>query len=133
MLIEEGNPADATRVIPLLERQMEIFGRPPLQGTFDGCYASKENLAKAKELGVKDVAFHKKRGLKIQDMARSEWVYKKLRAFRAGIEGNIGTLKTKFGFRRCNWKGFDHFKSWLWGHVVTYNLFHLVRLEANAA
>ena len=133
MLIEEGNPADATRVIPLLERQTEIFGRPPRQMAFDGCYTSKENLAKAKELGVKDIAFHKKRGLKIRDMAKSEWVYKKLRAFRAGIEGNIGTLKTKYGFRRCNWKGFEHFKSWLWGHVVVYNLFHLVRLEANVA
>ena len=35
------------------------------------------------------MAFHKKRGLKIEDMVRSLWVYRKLRNFRAGIEAGI--------------------------------------------
>ena len=45
----------------------------------DGGYASGGNLKAAKEKGVRDMAFHKKRGLKIEDMVRSRWVYRKLR------------------------------------------------------
>jgi len=36
--------------------------------------------------------FAKKRGLSVLDMAKSNWVYKKLRNFRAGIERGISTL-----------------------------------------
>jgi hypothetical protein len=32
------------------------------------------------------VAFHKKAGLRVMDMVKSNWVYRKLRNFRAGIE-----------------------------------------------
>jgi IS5 family transposase len=55
----------------------------------DGGFASKDNLAKAKERKIKDVCFAKKRGLKETDMGRSEYVYKPLRRFRAGIEAGI--------------------------------------------
>jgi hypothetical protein len=47
----------------------------------------------AKALGVTDVAFHKKRGLAVEDMVKSRWVYRKLRNFRAGIEAGISYLK----------------------------------------
>ena len=33
-----------------------------------------------------DVAFHKKAGLRVMDMVKSNWVYLKLRNFRAGTE-----------------------------------------------
>ena len=46
----------------------------------------RDNLAQAKALGVQDMAFHKKAGLRIKDMVKSNWVYRKLRNFRAGIE-----------------------------------------------
>jgi IS5 family transposase len=35
------------------------------------------------------MAFHKKAGLRIKDMVKSNWVYRKLRNFRAGIESGI--------------------------------------------
>jgi len=133
LVIEEGNPADSTRTLPMIQRQVEIFGRPPRQASFDGCYASKDNVAQAKNLGVSDIAFHKKCGLSIADMVKSDWVYKKLRAFRAGIEANISTLKSQYGFRRCHWKGLAHFKRYLWGSVVAYNLVTLARLDLAAA
>ena len=47
------------------------------------------------------MAFHKKRGLKIEDMVRSRWVYRKLRNFRAGIEAGISCLKRAYGLARC--------------------------------
>ena len=58
----------------------------------DGVFALKDNLKDAKTLAVSDVCFQKKRGLKVSEMTRSSWVYKRLRDFRAGIEGLIAFL-----------------------------------------
>jgi hypothetical protein len=48
--------------------------------------ASTDNLTRLKDLGLTDVAFSKRRGLAVSDMARSPWIYRRLRNFRAGIE-----------------------------------------------
>jgi IS5 family transposase len=55
-------------------------------------------------------------------MAKSEWVYKKLRNFRAGIEGIISALKRAFGLDRCTWKSWKGFKQYVWSCIVTFNL-----------
>jgi len=103
VVIEAGNPADAERFIPMLERHIAANGTPPRQTTSDGGYASLDNLNQAKAMGVRDVAFHKKRGLSLESMVKSRWVYRKLRNFRAGIEANISCLKRAFGLARCTW------------------------------
>lgn len=121
-LIERGNPSDSGKFKELLNRQQEILGKMPRQMAADGGFASKDNLEKAKEEGVQDMAFGKKRGLKILDMAKSEWVYKKLRNFRAGIEGLISALKRAFGLDRCTWRDWEGFKQYVWSCVVTFNL-----------
>ena len=95
----------------------------------DGGYASTANLAEAKEKGVKDVAFHKKKGLKVENMVQSDWIYRKLRNFRAGIEAGISYLKRCFGLGRCSWKGLAHFKAYVWASVVAHNLVTLARLK----
>jgi IS5 family transposase len=63
----------------------------------DRGYASRDNLNEAKARGVEDVAFHKQRGLAVADMAKSAWVYRKLRNFRAGIEASISCFKRAYG------------------------------------
>ena len=132
-LMERGNPADTEQFMTMLERQQEIYGRMPRQLAADGGYASKDNLAKAKEAGIKDVSFSKKRGLAIEDMVKSTWVYKRLKNFRAGIEANISVLKRAFGLRRCNWSGWEGFQQYIWSSVVSYNLLVLARLKLKAA
>ena len=122
VVIEQGNPADADRLLPMLDRHIENYGKPPRQMAADGGYASRENLQEAKALQVKDVVFHKKRGLKVEEMAKSPWVYRKLRNFRAGIEAGISCLKRAYGLGRCTWKGLAHFKAYVWSCVVAHNL-----------
>ncbi|MCP4679391.1 MAG: hypothetical protein GY854_28660 [Deltaproteobacteria bacterium] len=73
------------------------------------------------------MSFSKRRGLKVADMVKSTWVYKRLRKFRAGIEGMISYLKRSFGLRRCNWRGLESFKAYAWSSVVTANLLLLAR------
>jgi len=129
VVVETGNPADAERFLPMLERHIARQGTPPRQTASDGGYASLDNLKQAKALGVQDVAFHKKRALTIDAMVKSRWVYHKLKNFRAGIEANISCLKRAFGLARCTWRGLDHFKAYVWSSVVAYNLALLVRLK----
>jgi len=115
--IEDGNPADTDLVKKILDRQNEIYSRYPLKVAFDGGFASKENLDIAKGMQIKDVCFAKKRGLHVEDMCRSQWVYKRLRRFRAGIEAGISWIKRCFGFARCTWKGLRSFKSYVWSSM----------------
>lgn len=123
----EGNPADSTLAKTMMDRQAEIYARPPRQVVFDGGFASKKNLVEIKALGVEDVAFSKGRGLAIGDMVKSSWVYKRLRDFRSGIEGNISFLKRVFGLDRCTWKSWSSFQSYVWGSIVSFNLLVLAR------
>ena len=129
VVIETGNPADAERFVPMLDRQIAIYGRPPRQLAADGGYASAANLAAAKSRGVNDVAFHKKCGLAVEDMVKSRWVYRRLRNFRAGIEAAISCLKRAYGLTRCTWKGLAHFKTYVWSSVVAHNLAVMARLK----
>ncbi len=122
VVIEEGNPADSERLLPMLDRHIDNYGTPPRQMAADGGYASKDNLRQAKALKVTDVVFHKKCGLKVEEMAKSPWVYRKLRNFRAGIEAGISCLKRAYGLGRCTWKGLKHFKAYVWSSVVAHNL-----------
>jgi len=127
LVIEQGNPADVTLAQRMISRQQEIFGQVPRQAAFDGGFASKDNLAAIKELGVSDVAFAKKRGLAIGEMAKSTWVYKKLRDFRAGIEGMISFLKRCFAMDRCTWRGFASFQAYAWSSVLAANFLIVAR------
>ena len=127
VVIEPGNPADSQRLMPMLERHQAHYGTMPKQVAADGGYASRANLQAAKAAGVEDVAFHKKRGLAIADRVKSQWVYRRLRNFRAGIESGISCLKRAYGLARCTWKGLPHFEAYVWSSVVAYNLSLLAR------
>jgi len=48
VVIEEGNPADTDKCIPMLERHMNHYGKAPRQMAADGGYASIVNLTTAK-------------------------------------------------------------------------------------
>lgn len=125
--IPKGNPGDVTWAVPLVRRHQRLFGRPPRQASWDGGFASQDNLAQCKTLGVADVCFAKKRGLAIRAMVRSEWVYDKLRRFRAGIESGISLLKRVFGLARCVWKGATGFHAYVRTAVLAANLLLLAR------
>jgi IS5 family transposase len=126
-VVLEGNPADASLADTMIERQIDLYGRAPRQAAFDGGFTSKDNLAALKHRGVEDVAFSKRRGLEIGAMVRSEWVYRRLRRFRAGIEGLISWLKRVFGLDRCTWRTLPSFRAYVWSSVLSCNLLVLAR------
>jgi transposase, IS5 family len=103
VVIETGNPADSERLLPMLERHIARYGKPPRQAAADGSYASRDNLSQAKAHGIRDMAFHKKAG--------------------------ISCLKRAYGLARCTWRGLDHFRTYVWAAVVAYNLALFARLK----
>jgi IS5 family transposase len=126
-VVLEGNPADVTLAETMMDRQMALYEQPPKQAAFDGAFASKSNLESIKSKGVEDVAFAKGRGLQVNDMVKSSWVYQRLRRFRSGIEGVISFLKRVFGLDRCTWRSFASFKSYVWSSIVAANLLVMAR------
>ena len=110
VVVESGNPADSERCLPMLRRHVETYGEPPQRVAFDGGYASRANLVDAK-LGVEHVMFHKKRGLKADDMTRGSM------ANSSAGEAGISYLKRCFGLDRCHWRGWKHFQARALGGV----------------
>jgi IS5 family transposase len=122
LIMEKGNPADTDLFPDTLDRQIKLYGRAPRQVSTDAGFASKSNAKYAKKNGVKDVCFSKPVGHFLEKLVKSDWVRKQLLRFRAGIEGNISTLKRVLGLDRCNWSGWESFKCYVWLSVIGYNL-----------
>jgi IS5 family transposase len=126
-VILDGNPADSTLAETMIDRQVELYQRPPRQVAYDGAFSSKANLEAIKGKGVEDVAFAKAHGFTVTDMVKSSWVYQRLRRFRCGIEGVISFLKRVFGLDRCTWRSLPSFKSYVWSSIITCNLLVMAR------
>jgi len=71
---------------------------------------------------VEDICFTTHPGVDVTEWVRSLQVFKKLRNFRAGIEGCISTMKRVRGPDRCTWRGFESFCSYVWLSIVSFNL-----------
>lgn len=127
LLMDRGNPADATRAIPMLERHRALMGKAPEQAAFDAGFTSAANIAAARELGVKNASFAKKGSIDVMPAARSPKQHKKLQRFRAGVEGIISFTKRCFGFDRCTWRGYQSFHAYAWASVVCTNLLLMAR------
>jgi IS5 family transposase len=127
LLMERGNPADATRAIPMLERHRALMGKAPEQAAFDAGFTSAANIAEARRLGVKDASFAKKGSIDVLPGARGPKQHKKLQRFRAGVEGIISFTKRCFGFDRCTWRGYRSFHAYAWASVLCTNLLLMAR------
>jgi IS5 family transposase len=125
--VEQGNPNDTTLALRMIDRLVEIYGRPPKQVVYDGGFTSADNLKQAKARGVRDVVFTKAKGLKIKDMVDCVEDYESLRCFRTGVERAIGFLKQSFGLDCCPWSGLPSFKAYVWTSVLSANLLVLAR------
>ena len=129
LVIEDGNPADAERFLPMLDRHIDRAGAPPRQAAADGGYASRANLTAAKTRGVADVAYHTKCGSAVAAMVHRPRGHRRLRNYPAGIEAGISCFKRAYGAARCTWRGLDHFKAYIWSAVVAHNLVLFARLK----
>ena len=82
-------------------------GVAPVEAVLPIQSARQIGLEQAEARAVDDVVFQKKRGLHVEEMAKSPWVYRKLRNFRAGIEVGISVMKRAYGWGGVPGKGYS--------------------------
>ncbi|NOG83368.1 MAG: ISNCY family transposase [Planctomycetes bacterium] len=121
-MIERGNWSDAEYFKKGIERLRKKYEVHPEEIATDGGFASKDNYDYAVSKGIKKVLFTKKCTSKIAELVRTSRAYKKLKKFRAGIEGCISAAKRAYGLSRCTWKGWQSFQSYVWVGVIVFNL-----------
>ena len=119
----QGNPGDNELLLGVLEDHVETFGQAPKKVTTDRRYYSAENEKKAHALGVEQVALPKPGYLSAvrKSLQQARW-FRQLLRWRCGIEGCLSTLLRSFGLKRCLWKGWESFQSYVGLGVLTYNL-----------
>lgn len=126
-MVERGNPRDSDKAVPLAKRATKVLGCAPEQICFDGGFSARANIEAIKSLGIRDVVFSKAPGIAIKEMIKRTWLYRRLRHFRAGIEGIISFLKRTFGWDRCAWRSYGSFRAYTWASVIAANLVMLAR------
>lgn len=127
--IFRGNPSDESMFADILARHVEQYGKAPRTLSGDRRFFSSENEKLAYENGVKKVCISKPgyRSKARRQLEKERWFKQALR-FRAGIEGIISALMRSYGLKRCLWKGWESFQSYVGLSVVTFNLKKLAAL-----
>ncbi len=121
-VIERGNWSDAEYFKKGIDRLAEKYGYLPAEIATDGGFASGDNYDYAVGKGIEKVLFTKKCSSKIVELVKTSRAYKKLKRFRAGIEGSISAIKRAYGLSRCTWKGWRSFQSYVWLSIIAFNL-----------
>jgi IS5 family transposase len=119
----EGNPDDATELVPSLDQHIEQFKRPPRLLAGDGKLATATNERVAQQRGVCQVVLPRPGKKTASRMAyeRQRW-FRRGRNWRAGIEGRISGLKRGQGLERCRYHGDDGMKRWVGWGVIAHDL-----------
>jgi len=118
-----GNPGDSGMLPEVLSTHHTQYGKAPKSLSGDRRFFSSANEQIAYSSGVKEACLSKPgyRSKSRRELEREPW-FRKLKRFRAGIEGIISTLMRSFGLTRCLWKGWESFRSYVGLCVVTFNL-----------
>jgi IS5 family transposase len=127
--IFRGNPDDANMIPDILAIHQKQYGHAPDKLCGDRRFFSLENEQLAYQESVKKVSICKP-GYRSKDRKQIEkerW-FKTLQRFRAGIEGIISALMRSYGLKRCFWKGWEAFQSYVGLSVVTFNLQKIAQL-----
>ena len=124
-----GNPSDSGMLSDILTVHHKQYGRAPNNLCGDRRFFSSHNEKLAYKSHVKQVSICKPgyRSKARMQIERQRW-FKKLQRFRAGIEGIISVLMRAYGLKRCLWKGWEAFQSYVGLGIVTFNLQKIAQL-----
>jgi len=121
--IHEGNPADKSELLPMVERFIDEFGENLRDIAADKGYYSAENLAQLRRLGIRRIGIPKLGRLTPREKQHQHkrW-FKALYRFRAGIEAGISMLKRVFSLGRVLARGSSGTRVWTGWSILSYNL-----------
>ena len=124
-----GNPSDEAMLADIITNHQQQYQQAPWHLSGDRRFFSAKNEKQAYESGVKKVCICKPgyRSKERKQLEKERW-FKKLQRFRAGIEGLISGLMRGYGLKRCLWKGWEAFQSYVGLSIVTFNLRKIAQL-----
>jgi transposase, IS5 family len=127
--IYKGNPSDKTLLNDAILQHQTIFGKAPREITMDRGYYDSDNEKSAKDAGVKNICIPKP-GKKSIERTKLEntTTFKRLKRWRAGIEGRISCLKRSFGLNRSMLKGYRRTQTWTALGIFAHNLRQVARM-----
>jgi len=127
--VYKGNPGDTTLMDDALNEYIEIFKKPPREMALDRGYYDSKNEKSAYGAGVKHICIPKSgRKSKTRTEFENSRTFKRLKRWRAGIEGRISCLKRRFGLRRSMMRGHRRTVMWTGFGVFANNLRQAARL-----
>jgi len=121
-----GNPADSTRLEPLIQQAIENTGVLPVSVSTDDGYTSAANLAALQDMDVQLISFSGAKGKAL--LGEEVWdqpEYRQLRNDRSAVESMMFTFKHKFSMRRFSRHGLEGVKKDLAEAVLAYNLWRM--------
>jgi IS5 family transposase len=121
--LQQGNPADAPKLVPAVRRVAEVTGRTPGTVVGDRGFGTAANDRALAECGVARIGLQRKGRLSptraAVERTRS---FRRLRNWRVGIEARISHLKRSFGLRRTRLRRLGGARTWVGLGIFAYNL-----------
>jgi hypothetical protein len=115
---------DCARILlPLMGVARKVLG--PAKVAFAN--RTRRARRRCKEIAYAKTTQDRQRGMEVTGMVKNSWVYKRVRDFRARIEGKISFLMRIFGLDRCTCRSWASLKSYAWASILSFNLLVFAR------
>jgi len=129
--VQPGNPPDAPRLAPAVERVRNRTQRAPRTVTADRGYGEKQVDDDLRDLGVRNVVIPRKgRASQARQAEERRPAFRRTVKWRTGSEGRISNLKRNYGWNRTCIHGIDGARTWAGHGVFTHNLIKIGALAA---
>lgn len=129
--VQPGNPADAPRLKPAVERVKKRAGRAPRTVAADRGYGEAGVDDGLHQLGVRNVVIPRKgRPTKARQHAERQRGFRQTVKWRTGCEGRISHLKRSYGWDRTMIDTTEGARTWIGHGVFAHNLTKIATLTA---
>jgi IS5 family transposase len=118
-----GNPADVSLAMGVVERHIQLFGRPPDEFATDRGYQSAKNEKELTAIGVKRLSMPARGKIsEARAVHQSQPWFRRLQRWRAGMEGCISHGKRRFGLKRSRLRRLPGASTWTGWGVFAHNI-----------
>src|SRR5215207_7900389 len=132
--VQPGNPPDAPRLKPAVERVIKRTGRKPRTVTADRGYGEAAVQDDLHELGIRNVVIPRRgRPSKARQDAERGPAFRRTVKWRTGCEGRISQLKRNYGWDRSMIDSTEGARIWTGHGVLAHNLAKIAALTAQPA
>ena len=134
LMVPEGNPADKTQLVPLVEQIQQRTGVLPQDISADDGFTSRQGRDVLLAAGVEHVSFSGSLGKKL--LSEEEWndpAYVQARKGRSAVESLIFVLKHVFAFARLRRRGREEAEGELLEKVIAYNFSRMLHVRQYTA